>query len=297
LVVCVVLALLSALAFAVATVAQQRAAARSSDDAARSRQFLGQLLRSPQWWAGTMGNGGGFVLQGFALAFGPLVVVAPILVTSLLFALPLGARLADGRLTRGTWTWGLILAVSLAVFLALGHPNEGANRASPNGWLIVSVVGLPVVVGCVILANRRSGASRAALLAIATGVLAGVNALLTKAVVATIPHGVGPLLSAGETYGLIAVGLSGVYVQQLAFQAGELQASLPVIAVLEPTIAAGLGVTLLHEHLQVSGLRVAVLVVATVAMTLATVGLARSEAQAIPQPETASPPAGIDPAG
>jgi drug/metabolite transporter (DMT)-like permease len=276
LVACVVLALASALAFAVATVAQQRAAARSTDDDARSRKFVGQLLRSPLWWAGTLGNGGGFVLQGFALAFGPLVVVAPVIVTSLLFALPLGAYLVRRRLTVVAWTWAVVLAVSLAVFVTLGHPDRGAGRASAAGWLVVTAVALPLVVACIVVAQSRSGAARAALLAIAVGVLAGVNALLTKSVVDTIPHGLGPLLAAGETYGLIAVGLSGIYLQQLAFQAGQLPASLPIIAVLEPMIGAALGVTLLHERLRVGGGAVVVLTVATVAMTFATIGLAIS---------------------
>lgn len=101
----VALALSGALAFAVATVAQQRAAARSSDLEARGRGFVVQLLRRPQWWAGTMGNGAGYVLQALALGFGSLLVVQPIMVTSLLFALPLGASLAHRRLTGSVWMW------------------------------------------------------------------------------------------------------------------------------------------------------------------------------------------------
>jgi drug/metabolite transporter (DMT)-like permease len=278
---CVVLALASALAFAVATVAQQRAAARVTDHEARSPTFVGTLLHSPQWWAGTLGNGGGYVLQAVALAFGPLVVVAPILVTSLLFALPLGAYLGGRRLTLRAWTWAAVLVVSLAVFVIVGHPQQGRAEASTLGWLVVAAAAAPVVIGSIALAQPRSGAARACLLAVAVGVLAGITAVLTKSVVATVPHGLTDVLGAGETYALIVVGLSGVYLQQLAFQAGELQASLPVIAVLEPVVAAGLGVMLLHETLQLTGATAAVLLLVTPAMAAATVGLARSEGRAL----------------
>ena len=274
------LALASALAFAVATVAQQRAAARSSDDEARSASFIVSLLRSPLWWAGTLGNGAGYVLQAVALGFGPLLLVAPIIVTSLLFALPLGARLTGRRLTASTWTWALVLAVSLGVFVALGNPDQGHDRGTGVGWLLVTAVLLPVVVACLVLAHPRSGTARAASLAVADGVLAGVTGVLTKSVVALIGHGFVAVASAGETYALIVVGLSGVYLQQLAFQAGELQASLPVIAVLEPAVGALLGVTLLDERVRAGSGVVVALLAMSVVMAVSTVALARSHARA-----------------
>lgn len=275
------LAVASALAFAVATVAQQRAAAESSDHDARGGQFVGQLLRNPRWLAAMLGTGGGYGLQAAALGVGSVLIVQPILVTSLLFALPLSAYLAHQRLHWSAAVSGLIVGVSLAVFLILGNPNSGASHASQQGWLVVSAIGVPIVAGCLILAHPRSGAPRASLLAVAVGLLGGVLAVLTKAVVASAGAGLGHLLSGGETYGLIVVGVSGIYVQQLAFQAGALQVSLPIMTVLEPVIAAVLGLTLLHEKLQASGLRMTVLILAAVVMTVATVALARDRAHAV----------------
>ena len=77
---------------------------------------------------------------------------------------------------------------------------------------------------------------------------------------------------------MVVIGAAGIYVQQLAFQAGALQASLPVITVLEPLVAAALGLTLLHEQLRASGGRLALLIVAVVVMTIATITLARGRA-------------------
>jgi len=275
----VVLAVLSSLAFAVATVAQQRAAARSSDHDARGRKFAGQLLRNPQWLASNVGTGVGYALQATALAFGPLVVVQPILVTSLLFALPLSARLAHRRLSRTMWLWGLLLVVALAVFVLLGHPNLGVSHASRKGWLIVSAIAIPTVIGSLAIAHPLSGASRASLLAITVGLLGGTLAVLTKAVVSLLDQGLVHTLQSGELYGLLVVGGAGIYLQQLSFQAGALQASLPIITVVEPMVAAVLGITLLHEQLRASGIGLAVLILAAAAMTVATVALSRGRAR------------------
>jgi drug/metabolite transporter (DMT)-like permease len=290
------LALASAAAFAVATVGQQRAAARSSDADARGRRFIGQLLRNPQWIAATLGNAVGYGLQAAALGVGSVVIVEPILVTSLLFALPLSARLAHQRLPASAVLSALLLSVSLSVLVILGDGDNGLARASYERWLIAAAVALPLVGGCLIFAHRRSGAVRASLLAIAVGLLGGALAVLTKGVVDAASGGGVHLLATGETYALIVVGIGGAYLQQLSFQAGALQTSLPIMTVLEPTIAAVLGLTLLHEQLRTGELRVIVLAAAAVTMAVATVVLARVHATACtrsPATRAHRPPAAI----
>lgn len=282
LVVSACLALLAALSFAVATVAQQRAAARSSDEDARGLAFLRQLVRRPQWWAGTGGNVFGYGLQAAALGIGSLLVVQPILVTSLLFALPLGARLAHRRLPLTARVWGPVLVVALAVFVGLARPDRGVNRGAASTWALVGLAVLALEAACLLVARARTGPARAALLAVAAGVLEGVLAVLTKTVAATAAHGVVAVLTLPETYALVVVGLAGVYLQQLAFQAGALQASLPIVIVLEPMSAALLGAVLLREQLAASGPVVAGLVGAAGVLAVATVVLARTEAAVLP---------------
>ncbi len=116
-------------------------------------------------------------------------------------------------------------------------------------------------LGCLVAASRTSGSIRASLLAIVVGILGGVLAVLTKEFVGALRHGgIELALSTWPLYALVVVGAAGIYVQQLAFQAGALQASLPVITVLEPLVAAALGLTLLHEQLRASGGRLALLI-------------------------------------
>ncbi len=135
----------------------------------------------------------------------------------------------------------------------------------------------PVIVACLVGAHPLSGAARAGLLAVAVGVLGGVLAVLTKAVVAAAGHGLLHLLATSETYGLAVVGLGGAYVQQLAFQAGDLQASLPILTVLEPVVAVVLGLTVLHEDLTAHGGQLVVLLLSVGVMTVATSALARAQ--------------------
>lgn len=284
-------AVASAIAFAGATVGQQRAAAETADEDARGGSFVRHLLTNPRWLAATGGTAVGYVLQAVALGFGSVVVVQPILVTSLLFALPLGAYLAHHRLSRTAGAAGLALAVSLAVFLALANPNRGVSHGSLPGWLLASAVIVPVSTACLLIANRRRGPVRASLLAITVGLFGGALAVLTKAVVDSFGNGLVSVLTDRETYGLVVVGLVGIYLQQLSFQAGDLHASLPIMTVLEPVTAAVLGIGLLHERLQVGGAGLAALIVAALVMAVATVVLAREEAhlQADRSPDSETP--------
>ena len=268
------LAVSSALAFAVAIVAQQRAAERVADEHARGARLFLELIRSPQWVAGTVSNTLGYVLQAVALAFGSLLVVQPLLVTSLLFALPMGAWLAHERLPRSVWVWAFVLVVALAIFLIAGNPNHGAAHGTKRSWLIAGCVLVPAVLAALVAARRFRGATRASLLAIAVGLLGGVLAVLTKAVVSSLGHGIGHVVTSWELYGLLVVGASGIYLQQLCFQAGALQASWPIITVLEPLVAAALGLGLLHEKLRANGVHLVLLSVAAGMMIAATIALA-----------------------
>jgi drug/metabolite transporter (DMT)-like permease len=207
-------------------------------------------------------------------------------VSSLLFALPLSAWLAHRKIAKEVRRWALLLVIALAVFVSIGNPNHGADHGSKVGWLIVAAVLGPMVAASLVAAGRAHGTRRASLLAVATGLLGGVLAVFTKAVVGELSHhGVGRVFTSWEIYGLIAVGVSGIYLQQLSFQAGALQASWPIITVLEPIVAAGLGLGLLHEKLRVTHVHLVILILTVIAMVVATAALSRRAALDAPAPD------------
>jgi hypothetical protein len=119
------------------------------------------------------------------------------------------------------------------------------------------------------------------LLAVATGVLYGVGAALTKGVVSVLDDGLLTLVTSWETYGLaISLG-AGTLLQQSAFQAGDLGASLPAVTVGEPVVAAGIGVAVLHEQLHAGGAEWVLLGGLVAVMVAATVALARASAHGV----------------
>ena len=91
------LALVAALLFSLGTVLQQKEAQEVSDEDAKKAGFLLRLARRPRWLAGIAADGLGYAAQAAALGIGRIVVVQPLLATTVVFSLPFGARLADSR--------------------------------------------------------------------------------------------------------------------------------------------------------------------------------------------------------
>jgi hypothetical protein len=280
----VALALLAALLLAVGSVAQRRAAGQVPDDEAGGLGLLRRLVRSPTWWAGSVGDAGGFVVQAAALGVGSLLLVQPLLVTTLLFALPLEAWTGGRRITVRDGVWAVVLAAALALFLVVGEPTAGRDRAPFTAWVPTGSVLVVVVLGCLALAARRHGRVRAAALAVATGIAYGVLAALTKSVVDLLTHGVVPLLLGWETWVLVVAAVGGTYLQQAAFQAGDLATTLPAITVAEPLVAALLGLAVLGEQVRADGAEWVLIGVLVLVTVVATTVLARSSAAAAPAP-------------
>ena len=276
------LALGAALFIAIGDVAHQRSAQQVPDAPAGNAGLFLRLLGDRSWWLGSAVAGVGFVLQAAALGLGSVLLVQSLLVTSLLFALPIAAFVQHRRLTRWEWMWAALLAAAVAVIVTVGNPTAGHSRASPAAWaLVVAVLGGAVAV-CVVVAGIVPGTTRAVLLAFVSGALWGVFAVLTKGVVHLLGDGVEALLRSPELYAWAVVGVVGTAWQQSSFRAGALTVSLPTMAISEPVVAAWLGVLLLGETLHPGRSGWAVLVIAVAVMVLAAAALARSEATAAP---------------
>jgi drug/metabolite transporter (DMT)-like permease len=274
------LALGAALFIAVGDVLHQRSATDVTDEQVGHAQLFVRLLRDPGWWVGTAVAAVGFALQAAALGLGSVLLVQALLVTSLLFALPIHAWMRRRRPSRWEWTWAALLAASVAVIVTVGNPTAGHARAEADSWLWVAAVLGPVLALCVLGANMVRGPAGAVPLALASGAMWGVFAVLTKGVVDLLGRGIGAVLASPEPYAWVAVGVAGTVWQQAAFRAGALTASLPTMTVTEPMVASALGVVVLGETLRPDEAGWIVLVVAIVTMVVAAAALARGEAAA-----------------
>lgn len=274
----VLLAFLAALFLAIGIVVRQRATTDVPAEHGVSSVMFLTLLRRPLWWAGTAAAIAGYIFQALALAKGSLLLVQPILVSALLFALPMSARLAHRRVTRGEWMWAIVLTAALAVFLLLAKTQPGDYEASVPLTAVVAVICTAVVTACVIAAIRTARWKRAVLLAVAVGVLFGVVAMLTKLLMHLLIYdGLRAMLFTPVPYLLALLGIVAVFLQQSAFHAGSLQTSVPTMLVLEPVIAVVLGALVLGETMTVNGVKAVAITAAIVAMAAATVALGREE--------------------
>jgi len=269
-------ALAGALSYAVASVTQQQSAAAVTSGRSLDPALVLRLLKSRRWLLGLVAVIVGFVLQAVALDLGRLLVVEPVFPLGLLLALVLAAR-ADGRSLRlAEWVAALATVAGLGVFLIAAEPSGGV-RTAPVSSLGATAAGSVVFAAvCWLVSRKAEGPRRSLLLSIGGGVGAGVTDALTKSVAALA----GPLRFAlfGDVrlYLLAACGLVTLTVQQNAYRAAGLAASLPAFVVLEPVIGSLLGLFVYHEGVGDGPLRIAIEALAVLTALWGIAGLANS---------------------
>ncbi|OBH83975.1 hypothetical protein A5681_19940 [Mycobacterium scrofulaceum] len=277
-----ILAIAAALMVGIGDVIQQRSAQQVTDQPVGTAALFRQLLRDRQWWTGSLVAAAGFGLQAAALALGSVVLVQALLVTSLLFALLISARVNHRRITPWQGIWAVLLAAAVAVVVTVGDPQEGTPRGSVHTWTIVALVMGPALILCVIGARLFPGAVGAMLLGLMSGSLWGLFSVLTKGVVDQLDRGIPALLRLPELYVWVVVAIAATAWEQSAFRAGALTASLPAVTVAEPVVGSVLGITVLGETLRTNDIGLVTLALSVAAMAAATVALAHSQAAGAP---------------
>jgi drug/metabolite transporter (DMT)-like permease len=285
-------ALVAALLYAAASVLQQQQAATQPAEAAMRPGLLVRLVQNRRWLLGLACDGVGYGAEAVALGFGTIVVVAPLLQTGLLFALFFGARLSHRALRRRDWTAVVVLTVGLALFLLVARPEGGISRPSFAAWWPWLASLTIATTGSLVIGWRARGATRAVTWGLAAALCYGITGPLTKTAVDLLSHGEYATLAASwELYLLIGAAALGMLFNQSAFQAGNLPASLPVIAIGTPVFGCLIGIVAYNEHLTTSGaFEYTVLVASIVAMVAGILFLARGEAgrDAVQSPPTLS---------
>jgi drug/metabolite transporter (DMT)-like permease len=273
-------ALLAALSAAVGMVVRQRAiqdqSRRESSGDGSGDAVVTSWVGRPLWWAGTVAAFAGYAFQAVALSYGSLLLVQPLIVSSLLFVLPLGAKFSRQHVRPSDWWWSLVLTASLTVFVLVGRPTDGAYQPSAGLWTVALIGAALVVLVCILGARFVTGRVRAMLLAVSVAVLLGLIAVLTK--VCTQRFAVGSwhaMWTVPAPYLLVVLAVAVTVLQQSAFNAGALQASVPIMLVGEPLVAVLIGRLVLDERLEAHGIAAPILLAMVGAMTAATIALGR----------------------
>jgi drug/metabolite transporter (DMT)-like permease len=276
------LAVTAAATFAVANVVQQRVAAKLRTETAFEPGLLLRLIRRPLWLAGLALVIVSLSLQATALDLGRLVVIEPVLASSLLFALALAAWADKRRMRPIEWLAALATFAGLVVFLSVAQPSGGRSTATAGQLGLAAIAAVMIAVISGLLAVRMSPLRRALVLGVGGGIAAGVTDALTKTVAALVgAHQLGALADP-RPYLLVVIGLLTYTLQQNGYRAAALAAFLPVFSVLDPAVGSLLGLALYHEHLGGGPVRMAAEAAAVIAATWGIARLARSTAAAKP---------------
>jgi drug/metabolite transporter (DMT)-like permease len=273
----VIAALAAGCSFAVGSVLQQSAAREAPVDESLSWRLLVDLAHRKRWLLGIGSDAVSFGLQALALAFGPLAIVQPLAVTGLLLAIPLAVRWRGRRLGAREWTGTIAVGAGLAAFLVAAAPSDGVPQTTLARWLLIGGGVAAVMLLGVGVGRATRGPARATSYAVAAGAAFGLLAALTKTSTWLLGQGGVAFFTAWQPYAMAVVAVLGAIVQQSAFQAGPLPASVPVMDAMEPTVAVSIGVFAFGEQVSTSAGALTVALVGIVALLVGIVMLDRSK--------------------
>lgn len=280
------LALIAAFLFALAATLQQKGALGLPGVSLADPSSLVNLARQRAWLLGTVCLLVAYAVQAVALNDGKLAIVQPLLVTTVVFALPLGYWLTGQQVSRSQVLGAVVVIVGLAVFAVFGDPAAGNSNAPADEWAIAIVI-IGALSGCLlVLASRNDGVKRAAYYGIVSGALFGLSACLVKPTLSALHESVGAVLSSWEFYGMAVAGIIAFVLQQVSLGVGFLATSVSAVSVTNPIVSVTLGALILDERLSRPGWHVVLAVAGiAVAMAGAVVVSAATEADKDRQPQ------------
>ncbi|MEV6160967.1 DMT family transporter [Streptomyces sp. NPDC052052] len=253
-----VLAVSAACCLGFGFVLQQAAAAHAPKSDYLSPRLLLDLMRVPSWLAGIGLMVCGMGLGALALGKGEVSVVEPLLATNLLFAMTLSRHRTGQRLGRQGWSGLWLLAGGVTAFLLAGRPQGGEAVTDPlRHWLVVGMVVAPALLLTTIAKRSRSGVAPA-LLAVAAGLLYGLQDALTRLSGQRLSEGGWTvLMTSWQPYAVVVLGVTGLLLVQSAFETGPLRVSLPPLTASQPLAGIACGVGFLGDRLRTDSVALA----------------------------------------
>ncbi|MEU1365506.1 DMT family transporter [Streptomyces sp. NPDC005803] len=236
----VLLSLVSAVAYAAGAIVQERVATASDGRSLAP-------LRDRVWWAAVALNGVGALLHVVALAYGPLSLVQPLGALTIVFALPMAALFVRRKAGASAWRGALMATVGLAGLLALTGSSD-AHFLGGSEQLMLALVTFGAVVALMLIAKAmRRPVMRSVVLAGASGVAFGIASVFTKTVAMQWTSG---SVGAGVPTLLVIAALAGagLLLAQAAYRGAGLTAPLATVTVVNPVVAAAVGITLFGEQ-------------------------------------------------
>jgi drug/metabolite transporter (DMT)-like permease len=242
------LALVAAFLFALAAALQQKGSLNLPTISLAEPSSLLRLAGQTTWLVGTLALLAGYVFQAAALDRGRLAIIQPLLVTTVVFALPLGYLLTRQHVGQREIVGAAVIVLGLGLFAYFGDPAGGNENAPGREW-VIAIVAIAVVSGVLLAYGGRGALStKAAVYGTAAGMLFGLSAALTKPTLEYLHESIGTMLSHWEAYALALAGVLGFVLQQVSLGTGRLAPSVATVSVANPLVGILIGVLLLDER-------------------------------------------------
>ena len=255
------LALVAAFLFALAATLQQKGALNLPTISLANPMSLVRLAGQTTWLLGTLALFTGYLFQAGALDRGRLSIIQPLLVTTVVFALPLGYFMTRQHVGRREVIGAIVIIIGLGLFVYFGDPAGGNENASNSQWAIA--IGLLSLLSALMLVFGRGGSlpMKAAVYGTVAGVLFGLSSALTKPTLNYLHESVGTMLSHWESYALAVAGVLGFVLQQVSLGTGRLAPSVATVSVANPLVGILIGILLFDERLSRPGWHVLLAVI------------------------------------
>jgi drug/metabolite transporter (DMT)-like permease len=210
------------------------------------------LLHSKSWVAGILMLGLAVALQLTSLNFSPLIVVQPLGVIALVVTAILNSRVSGVHLSRYTIRAIAMCVIGVGIFVSVAAPTSN-DSAPPDGSLITILIMLAVVLAivAVIFLRFRPRVPPTGYILLA-GFQGGFVATLAKTVILRIKAAAFDItqfnvLTVFCIVGLVVVALSATYTVQTAYSVGPPDLVIAGLTVIDPLVAVGIGIVVLHE--------------------------------------------------
>jgi drug/metabolite transporter (DMT)-like permease len=290
-----ILALVAAFLFALAAALQQKGALNLPELSLKSPSSLLRLVGERIWLLGTIALLVGYVFQAAALDRGRLAIIQPLLVMTIVFALPLGYVLTSQRVGRTEVVGAGVIVIGLALFAWYGDPAGGKENAPGSEWAVAIAVLAAVCVVLLMFGGRGSLSLKAGIYGTVAGILFGLSAALTKPTLDYLHAGIDELLTHWEPYALAVAGVLGFVLQQISLGTGKLAPSVATVSVANPIVGIALGIILFDErlsrpawHVLVACIGLGVALLGAVLISLAREGSSAEDRPGAPAPDAAA---------
>jgi hypothetical protein len=224
-----------------------------------------RLVSSRRWVYGFLILFACAILQVIALALAPVSVVAPLNA----LAIPIIAVAKAHKLTGLLAVAVLVATAGIVVFVTITAGAAVPTDVSPKVVLQAGQLVVAGVLVCTVVATFQTGTIRSLALAVGAGILYGLVAVLVRDVTTSLPQ-----IEWFSLLGLVVSFLVGAWFIQLGYAAGPPDLVVAGQTVVNPIVAAWIGIKLLGEGTGMSALTQAGLIISAIAAVTGTVVLA-----------------------